>query len=84
MITSCCNTLQNTDKLGKTNLIPSTAENKMTAVNMYVSGLKSQDLINTVANSSYALREEKLRRNLKIVRGIARRQILAERFGVKP
>lgn len=51
---------------------------------MYVSGLKSQDLINTVANSSYALREEKLRRNLKIVRGIARRQILAERFGVKP
>lgn len=62
----------------------STAENKMTAVNMYVSGLKSQDLINTVANSSYALREEKLRRNLKIVRGIARRQILAERFGVKP
>lgn len=62
----------------------STAENKMTAVNMYVSGLKSKDLINTVANSSYALREEKLRRNLKIVRGIARRQILAERFGVKP
>lgn len=62
----------------------STAENKMTAVNMYVSGLKSQDLINTVVNSSYALREEKLRRNLKIVRGIARRQILAERFGVKP